>query len=107
MNDVTFVEAARKLAERIILEGGNDPEMRARRGYELVLARPPQPRERAAVEKALVKFETFYRDHPIETDSLLSHGKSPRNTKVPPAELAAWTGIASLILNMDEAITKE
>jgi hypothetical protein len=107
MNDVAYVEAARKLAERMILEGGANPEFRFRRGYELVLARPPEANESTALSKALAKFQTFYRDNAREAGSFLSHGKSPRSRAIDSDELAAWTAIASLILNTDEAITKE
>jgi hypothetical protein len=107
MNDIAYVEAARKLGERMILEGGGNAESRVRRGYELVLARPPQANESAALSKALAKFESFYRDNPREAESFISHGKSPRNRTINSGELAAWAAIASLILNTDEAITKE
>ena len=80
MNDVTYVEAARKLAGRMAA-AGPDPESRVRRGYALVLGRVPSPRESAALLKAFTKFDG--------------------------SESTAWTAIASLILNTDEAITKE
>jgi hypothetical protein len=107
MNDVAYVEAARKLAERMITEGGASADVRVRRGYELVLGRAPAARESAAVLKALGRFEPFYREHPADALSFVAHGKSPRNSEIPVAELAAWTAIASLILNTDEAVTKE
>jgi hypothetical protein len=107
MNDVTYVEAARRLAERMISEGGASADMRARRGYELVLGRAPAARETAAMLKALSRFESFYRDHPEDAALFVSQGKSPINTGIALRELAAWTGIASMILNTDEAITRE
>jgi hypothetical protein len=107
MNDVVYVEAARKLAERMITEGGRDTEMRARRGYELVLGRPPKPEERDALLRAIARFDTYYRMHQDDAELLVAHGASRPDGKIKAAELAAWTGIASLILNTDEAITKE
>jgi hypothetical protein len=107
MNDVAWVEAARKLAERMIADGGSSPEARVRRGYELVLARSPRADENSTILKVLAKLEAFYLDHPEDAVQFVSHGKSPRKDRVSAGELAAWTAIASLILNTDEAITKE
>jgi hypothetical protein len=107
MNDIAYVEAARKLAERMIMEGGGGAEMRARRGYELVLGRPPKAKERDALLRALARFETYYRTNQKDAELFVAHGTSRRAGKIKAAELAAWSGIASLILNTDEAITKE
>jgi hypothetical protein len=107
MNDVAYLEAARKLAERMIEEGGDSADARAARGYQLVLARQPLPAENSTMMKALGKFRTYYESKPQDAEAFLSQGKSPRNRDIPVEELAAWTGIASLILNTDEAITKE
>jgi hypothetical protein len=107
MNDIAYIEAARKLAERMVMDGGPDREDRTRRGYELVLGRSPLAGESAAISKALLRFEAFYREHPQEAEAFISHGKSSRQGNIAPAELAAWTAVASLILNTDEAITKE
>jgi hypothetical protein len=106
MNDVAYLEASRKLAERMILGGATRGD-RIARGYEVVLARSPRPGESAAISRAFDKFETFYRDHAKDAEAFVSHGKSPRDTSIPAEELAAWTGVASLILNTDEAITRE
>jgi hypothetical protein len=108
MNDVAYVEAARKLAERMITEGGAARESRARRGYQLVLGRAPSARESAALMNAFRKFDEYYREHSAEAAQFVSHGKAPRASEdVAVPELATWTAVASLILNTDEAITKE
>jgi hypothetical protein len=107
MNDVAYVEAARKLAERILREADAVTEDRLRRSYELVLGRAPKPRETVALRTALAKFDAYYRQHPKDAEAFVSEGKSPRNRKIPVPELAAWTAIASLVLNTDEAITRE
>ncbi|HBY61358.1 MAG TPA: hypothetical protein DEH78_16170 [Solibacterales bacterium] len=104
MNEVTFVEASRKLAERMLQEGGSDP---VTRGFALVLGRAPRPRERAAADAALAKFRSVYRAKPGEAEALLQQGKSPRDRGIPAAELAAYTAVASLLLNLDETVTKE
>jgi hypothetical protein len=107
MNDVVFLEASRKLAQRMIEDGGSRAEARVRRGYELVLARAPRAEESMAILKAQAKLEAFYGGHPEDAVKFISHGKSPRNERIQAGELATWTAIANLILNTDEAITKE
>ncbi|HYI92488.1 MAG TPA: DUF1553 domain-containing protein [Bryobacteraceae bacterium] len=107
MNDVTYVEAARKLAERMITEGGATASSRIEHAYKLVLARSPKPTENDALAAALRKFEAFYATHPSEAEAFVNHGKSPRRSGIEPPELASYTAIASIVLNSDEAITKE
>jgi hypothetical protein len=107
MNDVAFIEASRKLAERILTESDPNMEARIQHGYELVLARAPNAKESAALVKALSKFDAFYHDHPKDAFAFISQGKAARNPEIAGPELASWTAIASLILNTDEAITKE
>ena len=102
MNDVTFVEAARRLAERILVEGGG-----ADRGFELVLNRKPNERQRAVLNRALKQFEARYANDPKSANDLIHQGDSLPNPQLEPARLAAYTAVASLLLNMDEAINKE
>ena len=64
MNEVTFVEAARKLAERMMMEGGKQPRERVELAYELVLARPPKPAEMQVLLDTLDGFEERYRTRP-------------------------------------------
>jgi hypothetical protein len=102
MNDVAFVEAARKLAEHM---------MQSQRpitfGYRTVLTREPAPAEYDAFDQAYRKFTAYYREHPQDAERYLAHGESPRDKKLDTAQLAAYTAVASMILNLDEAITKE
>jgi hypothetical protein len=107
MNDVIYVEAARKLAERMLREGGAGAEGRLRYAIETVLARPPRARELGVLEKALEKFAAFYRAHPEEAVKYLAQGDSKRDERSDAAELAAYAAVASLVMNTDEAITKE
>ena len=107
MNDVAFLEAARKLAERMILEGGKTPQQRIDYGYELILARPAKPREQQVVLKTLANFESSYKSDPKAAEQFLSYGESLRRAGIDQSELAAYTGVASLILNLDATITKE
>jgi hypothetical protein len=105
MNDVAYVEAARKLAERMLIQ--TQPSERISQGYQLVLGRSPKERELSTMRGALDKFEVYYKSNPKAADAFVSQGKSPRDSRLDPATLAAYTGIASLILNLDETITKQ
>ena len=107
MNDVAFVEASRKLAERLMLAGGAAPEQRIDYLYRLVLARSPKPGERRVMLRALDGFRASYRADPRAADEFLGYGDSPKNAALDAPELAAYTGVASLMLNLDEAVTKE
>ncbi len=106
MNDVTYLEAARKMAERMFDQGGRAPAERIAYGFRLVLARPPRPAEIDALLRARERFLSHYRANPSAAAEFLTHGESPsaRHDRV---ELAALSGVASLILNLDEAITRE
>jgi hypothetical protein len=104
MNDVMFVEAGRKLAERMMLEGGSNP---LDYGFRLVLARAPSAPEKRLLAEALRVFQQRYGADPSAALEFLSLGDSPRNPKLAPADVAAYTAVASLILNLDEAVTKE
>jgi len=108
LNDVTYLEAARFFAARILREvPGRAPEPRLDFAMKALLARPPSDRERAAL-KALLDdlLETYSRDLPA-AEAITRIGQGPRNATVPVAELAAWTGVASALLNLDEAVTRE
>jgi hypothetical protein len=107
MNDVAYVEAATKLAERMIVEGGKTGQARIEHGYKLVLSRPPTPREQSALLQALGKFEAFYKLNPKDSEAFVSQGKSARRGGISSPELASYAAVASIILNLDEAITKE
>jgi len=107
MNEVTFVEASRKLAERMMTEGGSAPEARLQYGYSLVLAREPSARQKQVMLRLLGDFETNYKADPKAASALIHQGESAVPGSLNEAELASYTGVASLILNLDETITKE
>jgi hypothetical protein len=100
MNDTIYLEASRKLAERLV-RGGVDA------GTRLVLGRDARPSERAVLEGALAKFREHYRADPDAAAKYVSQGASPRDPAIDTVELAAWTGVANLLLNMDEAVTRQ
>jgi len=107
MNDVQFLEAARALAQRSILEAGPDPASRLERAFQLVLARGPRANEAASMRSMLAYAQDRYGSQPKDAAALLSHGDSPRDTSIDPVEHAAWTTVASMILNLDAVVTKE
>jgi hypothetical protein len=107
MNEVTFVEAARVLAQRVMREGGTTPQERITLAFRLATARPPKPVELSALVNAFQRgLQEFQNDCPAAL-RLTSTGESPRDAALDACELAAYTTVTGLILNLDEAITKE
>jgi hypothetical protein len=104
MNDPTYVEASRKLAERMMTEGSNNEIAFA---FRMAMARPPHPQEIEVLQKLYERELATFRSDPDAAEKLLNVGESPRNTKLDRCELAAWSTIASVVLNLDETITKD
>jgi len=105
MNDPTYLEASRKLAERIMTEAG-DTEERIALAFRLATARRPRAAELAVLGKIFARqLEVYHKDGQAAL-KLLSVGESKHNEKLDLAELAAWTTVASVILNLDETVTK-
>jgi hypothetical protein len=107
LNDPTYVEAARILAERLIRDAGQDQSARIRHGYLLALGREPEPVETDLLSTLAARQTEEFRAHPQDARELLTVGERPYDESLDPAELAAWTTVASTILNLDETITKE
>jgi len=108
MNDPTFVESARFLAQRLLLDKpALSDSQRISYAYELALARPARSEETSILLPILVTQRDRFAADPGAADALLAVGEKPRDPALPAPELAAWTTIASTILNLDEAITRE
>ncbi|MCU1260640.1 MAG: hypothetical protein JWO80_3525 [Bryobacterales bacterium] len=107
MNDPTYVESARWLAQRMIAEGGADPGKRIRLGFRLATARVPRLEEVQVLRDLEEKELAQYRRDREAARKLLAVGESKYDPKLDPSELAAWTTVASTILNLDETISKE
>jgi hypothetical protein len=107
MNDEQYVEAARKLAERVMTSGGATPSERLAFGFRLATARPPEKAELGVLLRVFERQLAHYRADRGAADKLLAVGEAPRNKALDTAELAAYTMAANLILNLDETITKE
>jgi hypothetical protein len=106
MNDVQWVEAARALAERVIKEGGKQPEQRIDLMSQILLAHDPSAQMAAVLQDSLSKMEKHYAADPKAAHALVSEGETKSDASIPAPELAAWTMVASEMLNLDETITK-
>ncbi len=104
MNDPTYVEAARALAARMMKEGGSDPIGWA---FQNALARKPEAQERTVLLKQWNNQWNVYKNYPEGARQLLSNGESAIPKDLDQPRLAAWTTVASVILNLDETVTKE
>ena len=106
MNDPTYVEAARALAARSLREGGKSADDRLRFAFRLATARIASKDELAVLRDLLAKQQQAYANDAKAAGDLLGVGESKLDV-ANRQELAAWTVVASAILNLDEAVTKE
>jgi hypothetical protein len=106
MNDVQWVESARALAERVIREGGSTDEQRINRMGLILLSRAPSPQMAGVLEKSLNEMQKHYAANLKDAHDLVSIGEKKRDSSIAEPELAAWTMIASEMLNLDETLNK-
>ncbi len=106
MNDVQFVEAARAFGERILREGGASVDERLTFAFRLATARVPDAGELAVLRGVLDAQAADFRADAAGAAELLEVGDSEPDASLDPVELAAWTMAASLILNLDETMTR-
>ncbi len=107
MNDVTYIEAARFLAERMITEGGRTPEGRLAWAFRMVISRRPNDRELQVLLRNFDSQLAHFSHDPKAAERLLSVGQKRNHERIDRIELAAYATTASLILNLDEAITRQ
>ncbi len=107
MNDPTFVEAARKLAERMISEGGTTPEPRLAWAHRTATGRAADQATLTVLRENLDHFQAHYTSQPEAAAAYLGVGESSVDATIPPAELAAYAATAHLLLNLDSTITRE
>jgi hypothetical protein len=105
LNDPTYVEAARIFAERIISAHATDLD-RLDLAFRLALARPPAKEETIILQKLLEQERSVYAKNEKDALAFLKTGEKPADATLDPAELAAWTSIARVILNLHETITR-
>jgi hypothetical protein len=106
LNDVVYIEAARKFAERMMKEGGTTADARLTFAFRLATGRRPTERELGLLRRSLERKIAGFRQSPAAADALLSHGEARRDMSLDAGELAAHTAIASVLLNMDESVSK-
>jgi hypothetical protein len=106
LNDPSFVEAARTLAGKIMLGNMNDDHERIRWAWRQVLGRSAESEEAALLEELLKKHRAQYAADPKAAEAIVSIGISPRPENVDVPELAAWTSVSRVLLNLNETITR-
>lgn len=106
MNDVQHVEAARGFAQRMLTEGGTNANTRIAWAWQNVTARQPEPNEAKLARRMLKQFLKRYEADREAASSLVEVGESPVAEDLDVAELAAYTMLANLLLNLDECINK-
>ncbi|MBC8245538.1 MAG: PSD1 domain-containing protein [Verrucomicrobia bacterium] len=104
MNNKTFVEAARFLAERMMQPEGQPPRQRITEAFRRVTSREPRKAELDLLMNDFRVYQTDFRANEKAASQLLSVGERPRDPNLPAAELAAYSLVANTILNLDEAI---
>ncbi|MDB5308750.1 MAG: Planctomycete cytochrome [Gemmataceae bacterium] len=107
LNDVTYVEAARALAQRALEQGGKEDAGRLGFAFRRVTARTPADGELKILVAALAKQRKLFGADKGAAEKLLKGGESPRNEKLDVVEHAAFTAVCTLILNLDETLTKQ
>ncbi len=106
LNDPQYLEAARKLAERMVLEGGSQTRDRIIFAFRLLTSRRPDDKEIALLDALYADMRTEYRRDTAAAVKLLSVGEYKRNRALDPSEVAAGTMVATTIMNFDEAVYK-
>jgi hypothetical protein len=105
LNDPTYVEASRKFAEKLVSLPGND-QAKFNSAFEMALCRQPNEFETRVLANLLQASRQRFTNDKKAAEQLISIGQSKVTAGVGPSELAAWTTVSSMILNLDEAISK-
>jgi hypothetical protein len=106
LNDPIYVEAARVFAARIVREGGPSPEDRLKWAFRHTLMRDPRPEEVQLLTGLHAKHKNEYAGDAPAAKQLLAVGDMPAPAGVDVADLAAWTSVARVLLNLHETITR-
>lgn len=105
-NEPGYLEAARQLGTRMLREGGADDSARVAFAFRLATGRRPKSSETAVLTNTLARLRTDFTANGSDAYAFVKTGASPMDAQLPPAELAATTAVASMILSLDETITK-
>ena len=107
LNDPVYVEAARVFGQRVMLEGGDTVPNRLAHAFRLCVARPPRDSEMAILEKIYAAQLAKYQADSVAAVALVSNGTAARPSQLAVPELAAWTAVSNVLLNLDETISRE
>jgi hypothetical protein len=107
LNEITYVEASRKLAERMLLGEENSPADRLRCGFAWVTSRPPTAADLEVLIEGLQTDLAQLKLQPDAAQKLVLTGESRANPTLDVVELAAYTLSANVLLNLDEVVTRE
>jgi hypothetical protein len=105
-NETGYLESSRKLAERMLKEGGPDDAARTAFAFRLATGRAPRPAETEVLVRTLAQLRADFSARPDDAAKLVKVGASVPDPALPAVELAAAAGVANLILTLDETITK-
>ena len=103
LNDTTYVEAARVMAEKLLKASG-DTTARLIAAFKTVTHRLPKPEEQAVLEEQLTRLHAQASD---DAEKLIKVGKAKADPKLEAKELAPWTSLCLMLMNLDEVVTKE
>ena len=106
LNDPVYVEAAQALARRVVADGGTGAADRARHAFRLCLTRPPEPGELDRIERLHQQALAKLRPHPDQALRLAADPLGPPPKGADVTELAAWTVVGNVLLNLDETLMK-
>jgi hypothetical protein len=107
MNDVSFLEASRFVGQRMLKEGGAAADARLRYGFRVVTGRAPSAAEQQILRDSLQYHLDYFADKKNDVKAFLNQGEASADTTLDERELAAYTSVGSLLLNLDETVTKE
>lgn len=107
LNDPTFVEAARVFGERIMKAHADSVEDKCAFAFRAAVSRRPSSEEAAVTSQLFRQQLQYFRQHPEEAKKLVTQGEAARDEQLDVVEHAAWTTLASIILNLDETVTRE
>ena len=107
LNDVTYAEAARKFAERLLHLNETQEGELLQKAFQMVTARMPKEDELSALHSALKKYQRHFSDREEEARQVVSVGESPTAKSLDPINHAAWSTLCLMLLNLDETLTKE
>ena len=105
-NEPGYLEAARQLGTRMLRDGGTDEGARVSWAFRRATGRRPTPEEANVLTTSLLRLREDFSAHPEDAAQLLTIGAAPVDATLAPPELAAATSVASMILSLDETVTK-